>query len=123
MTGFFLATRRVLCALTLVAANAAMAQDVFIAQCKGRIVGYPVTGQISVEYLITFSTYRHYGSFRDTQGNTLEMEVNSNQNGGVGSVWLNGARHRETQVELQYDGNQVFIRELHGPGRGQLTCN
>jgi len=66
-------------------------------------------------------TNRIYGQFHDAQRNLMEFEVITNQPGGVGGMWFNNARHRETHITLVVLDNQTF--DIHGPaGTARYVC-
>ncbi|WP_298838707.1 hypothetical protein [uncultured Roseobacter sp.] len=110
-------------ALLLVSATHVAAQSVYQGYCRGSFDGVPLEGVFKVDYYPRSDTYNHHAVFRDQAGNRYDIEVISNQNGGVGGAWQNGARHREMKIEMRYSGNSLFIRELYGASGGQFTCN
>ena len=62
-----------------------------------------------------------YGQFHDPQRNLIEFEIITNQPGGVGGMWFNNARHRETHIKLVVLNNQTF--DIHGPaGSARYVC-
>ena len=67
--------------------------------------------------------YSDHGTFFDGGGTRFDFEVISNQNGGVGGAWVNGARHRESRIEMRYAGNQMRINNLDTGQSGAFICN
>lgn len=95
----------VLAGAMLLAAPSAFGQAVLAQQsCSGQYQG--AAGVIAVQGIVTFErwsherTFRHYGQFQDAMGQVHEFEVFSGGEGGTGSVWTNGARHRESRIQL-----------------------
>lgn len=115
--------KRVICAIFLmVVPQASAGQTVYSGSCAGAFDGVRMEGGLQVDYWPHSDTYQHHAVFFDANGNRYDVEVVSNQNGGVGGAWLNGARHREMQIEMRYHGKQLAIRELHGHRSGQFIC-
>ncbi len=108
-------------ALMLVAQGSA-AQTVYSGSCSGAFAGVRMEGGLKVEYWPRSDTYQHHAVFFDAYRNRYDVEVVSNQNGGVGGAWQNGMRHREMRIEMRYQGKRITIRELHGNRSGQFTC-
>lgn len=122
MTRISLAIRAVPILLLSFVAAPASAQTVYYGVCEGTFAGFPLTGHFKVDYWPRSGTYSHTGVFEDRQGNRYDLEVISNQNGGVGSVWRNRERHRESRIEMRYSGNQFVIADLDNGGSGQFFC-
>ncbi len=91
--------------------------------CNGQFGGTPLQGQLLVQYLAYSQTYGYYGTFYDAARTRYDFEVISNQNGGVGGAWINGARHRESHIEMRYSGNQMYIVDLDTGQNGSFLCN
>ena len=115
--------KRVIFALGLsLVAQVATGQTVYSGSCAGAFAGVRMEGGLKVEYWPLSDTYQHHAVFFDANGNRYDVEVVSNQNGGVGGAWQNGARHREMHIEMRYQGKRLAIRELNGPRSGAFTC-
>lgn len=89
----------------LVLPSAAFAQALLAQQsCTGQYQGaagvIPLQGNVTFERWSHERTFRHYGQFQDAMGQMHEFEVFSGGEGGTGSVWTNGARHRESRIQL-----------------------
>ena len=90
-------------------------------QCQTTWQGQVIRGIVQVERLPYSQTNRIYGQFHDPQRNLMEFEVVTNQPGGVGGMWFNNARHRETHITLVVLDNQTF--DIHGPaGTARYAC-
>jgi hypothetical protein len=90
-------------------------------ECQTTWQGRVIRGIVQVERLPYSQTNRIYGQFRDTQRNLMAFEVITNQPGGVGGMWFNNARHRETHITLVMLNNQTFA--IHGPaGTARYVC-
>lgn len=109
-----------LCAML---AGPVAAQNNALYHCNGKFAGLPLQGQLLVQYLTYSRTYGYYGTFFDGGGTRFDFEVISNQNGGVGGAWVNGARHRESRIEMRYAGNQMRINNLDTGQSGAFICN
>lgn len=81
-----------------------------------------MSGQLAVQYLTYSDTYSYNGTFFTADGTRYDFEVISNQNGGVGGGWVNGARHREARIEMRYFGRNFVIADLDNGGQGRFTC-
>lgn len=108
--------------LCLCFAVPALAQNSAQYRCSGQFTGVPLSGQLLVQYLAYSQTYGYYGTLFDTSGTRYDFEVISNQNGGVGGAWMNGARHRESRIEMRYSGNQMMIANLDTGQSGSFIC-
>lgn len=108
--------------LLLVSASSLSAQNSARYMCNGQFAGVPLQGQLLVEYLAYSQTYGYYGTLFDASGTRYDFEVISNQNGGVGGAWVNGARHRESRIEMRYVGNNMAIVDLDTGQNGQFFC-
>lgn len=113
----------IVAALLIAMAPQVSAQSVYQGYCTGSFDGVPLQGVFKVDYYPRSNTYNHHAVFRDQAGNRYDIEVISNQNGGVGGAWQNGARHREMKIEMRYSGKSLWIRELYGQSGGSFTCN
>ncbi|WP_299846234.1 hypothetical protein [uncultured Roseovarius sp.] len=91
--------------------------------CNGQFAGTPLQGQVLVQYLTYSQTYGYYGTLYDAGGTRYDFEVISNQNGGVGGAWVNGARHRGSKIEMRYQGNNMSIVNLDTGQQGTFVCN
>ena len=91
-------------------------------RCNGNFAGTPLQGQLLVQYLAYSQTYGYYGTFYDAGGTRYDFEVITNQQGGVGGAWVNGARHRENRIQMQYSGNNMYIRDLDTGQQGSFSC-
>ncbi len=100
---------------------AAAAQPVSQQSCRGDYLGVPLTGVLTIERWTHYDTHRIYGVFQDPTGNVYEIEVMTNQPGGVGSAWMNGMRHRETYIELALHDGGFVIRTEDGV-TSQFSC-
>ena len=83
-------------------------------QCETVYQGVPVQGHIQLEDWTAYhGTHRLYGLFHDPAGNQYEFEVFTNQSqGGVGGLWVNNMRHRETHVQVQmHQGGFTIVSE------------
>jgi hypothetical protein len=49
------------------------------------------------------------------------MEVFTNQPAGMGGLWFNHARHRETRILLQRSGSGYLVRSEDGAA-ARLAC-
>lgn len=79
-----------------------VAQNLLVQRrCQTNFQGQVWRGVMQIERLLYYDTNRIYGQFQDSLGNLAEFEVLTNQPGGVGGLWLNHARHRETRIQLQ----------------------
>jgi hypothetical protein len=97
------------------------AQVVTQRECQTNWQGQVIRGVVEIEWLPYSQTNRIYGQFRDPPGNLMEFEVITNQPGGVGGMWFNHARHRETHIELVILNNQSF--DIRGPaGTARYVC-
>lgn len=115
--------KRVIHALALIlVAQSSAGQTVYSGSCTGAFAGVRMEGGLKVDYWPRSDTYQHHAVFFDAYGNRYDVEVVSNQNGGVGGAWQNGARHREMHIEMRYFGKRIVIREIHGQRSGQFTC-
>ena len=115
--------RYVLSLLFLWCAGMSAAQNSAQYQCSGQFAGTPLQGQLLVQYLSYSQTYGYYGTLFDASGTRYDFEVISNQNGGVGGAWVNHMRHRASQIEMRYSGNQMSIVNLDTGQRGMFQCN
>jgi hypothetical protein len=109
-------------AVAVAARHPAVAQNV-IAQhrCTTQYQGMPINGVLSVERWSHHDTHRVYGQFQDARGTLYELEVFTNQPGGVGGMWVNHARHRETRIHLQMVSNG-FVVQMEDGGVVQFVC-
>jgi hypothetical protein len=91
------------------------------AECRGSYQGNPMGGTLTVERWSYHGTHRIFGAFRDGSGNLLNFEVDTNQPGGWGEVWVNHARHRGERVliELVNDG---FVAHPESGGSARFVC-
>ncbi len=97
------------------------AQVVSQRECQTNWQGQVIRGVVQIEWLPYSQTNRIYGQFRDPPGNLIGFEVITYQPGGVGGMWFNHARHRETHIELVILNNQSF--DIHGPaGTARYVC-
>lgn len=81
-------------------AQAVLAQQSCTGQYQGAAGVIPLQGTVTFERWSHERTFRHYGQFQDAMGQVHEFEVFSGGEGGTGSVWTNGARHRENRIQL-----------------------
>lgn len=109
-------------AALILIATTATAQNSARYTCNGQFAGTPLRGQLLVEYLAYSQTYGYYGTMFDAGGTRYDFEVISNQNGGVGGAWVNGARHRESRIEMRYSGHNMAIVNLDTGQRGNFVC-
>lgn len=108
----------------LIGCCAALAQPVLAsAECQTVYNGVLVKGRIQVEDWTAYhGTYRVYGLFFDPERNRYEFEVMTNQpEGGVGGLWVNGMRHRETHVQVQLYSTGFTIWSEDG-ARADYEC-
>lgn len=109
-------------ALTLCVADAASAQAIVARQrCYTMYQGVPYQGSMQIERWDHHGTHRVYGRFSDPAGTLVEMEVFTNQPAGMGGLWFNHARHRETRILLQQAGGGYLVQTEDG-GVAQLAC-
>ena len=102
-------------------ATEATAQLLSQRQCQTTWQGKLIRGIVQVERLPYSQTNRIYGRFHDERRNLMEFEVITNQPGGVGGMWFNNARHRETHITLVVLDNRTF--DIHGPaGTARYAC-
>lgn len=98
--------RSLLAVAALLALPAAAQAQAILAQqsCSGQYQGaagvIPLQGTVTFERWSHERTFRHYGQFQDSMGQIHEFEVFSGGEGGTGSVWSNGARHRESRMQM-----------------------
>lgn len=65
---------------------------------------------------------RLFGHMRDSHGRLVNFEVYLTRgNNGTGSVWINGARHRETHMRL-FVGRGGFVILPETGGRAIFRC-
>ena len=114
--------RLILSVILMFFASLAGAQNSARYMCNGQFAGTPLQGQLLVEYLAYSQTYGYYGTLFDAGGTRYDFEVISNQNGGVGGAWINGARHRESRIEMRYSGNNMAIVNLDTGQNGSFIC-
>ena len=108
--------------LVLCVSGSAVAQAVLARQrCQTMFQGTPIEGQIQIERWSYHDTHRIYGQFSNPAGTLIEMEVFTNQPGGVGGMWFNHARHRETRIYLQRVGGGFVVRTEDGAA-AQFAC-
>ena len=100
----------------------AYAQSVYNGACEGQFSGASMSGRLLVQYLTYSDTYSYNGTFYTSDGTRYDFEVISNQNGGVGGAWVNGARHREAHIEMRYSGRTFVIRDTDNGGSGRFVC-
>lgn len=109
-------------ALLLSPADPAGAQAIVARhRCSTTYQGVPYQGLVQVERWSYHDTHRIYGRFADPRGTLVELEVFTNQPGGVGGLWVNHARHRETRIHLQWTGRGYLLRTEDG-GAAVLAC-
>ncbi len=118
-------TMKLVCAASFIFAAAwapeGRAQLLSQRQCQTTWQGQVIRGVVQVERLPYSQTNRIYGQFHDAQRNLMEFEVITDQPGGVGGMWFNNARHRETHITLVVLDNQTF--DIHGPaGTARYAC-
>ena len=102
-------------ALALVVSTGAGAQAVIARQqCQTTFQGTPIWGVMQVERWSYHDTHRVYGQFTNSAGTLIEMEVFTNQPGGVGGMWFNHAKHRETRIQIQQVGGGFVVRTEDG---------
>ena len=83
--------------------------------CQGVYAGQPLQGVLQLERWVRSETFQYYGVFRDSLGNTYELQVvTADLAGGTGSVWVNSARHRETYMTMQVFQNGFVVRTEDG---------
>jgi hypothetical protein len=106
-------TGLVLCgAVPGLVADAHAQQIVSRQQCATNVNGSPVRGVVQIERWDYHDTHRFYGQFSDAYGTLIELEVFTNQPQGVGGMWYNHARHRETRIHVQQvQGGYVVTTE------------
>lgn len=109
--------------LSLVVAAQSVSAQTIIAQkhCATNFQGNPIRGMMQVERWDYYDTHRIYGQFQDGAGNLIELEVMTNQPGGVGGLWFNHARHRETHIDLRIVGDGFVLRTEDG-AVAQFVC-
>ena len=92
-------------------ASAAAGQEILaVRACTGVGEASGISGLLQLERWITSAPFRYYGRFQDAAGNLHELEVRTaDTGGGVGSVWTNGMRHRETHVHLAVAADTAFV--------------
>jgi len=74
-----------------------------------------LSGVITLERWVSVGSYRYYGRFLDPAENVYEFEVFTGRlDGGVGGLWLNGMRHRETFINLAVDQEGFMLRGEDG---------
>jgi hypothetical protein len=105
------------CAVDGAAAQAIVARQ----RCQTTFQGVPYQGLMQIERWSHHGTHRVYGRFHDPAGTLVEMEVFTNQPAGVGGLWVNYARHRETRIHLQRAGNGYLVRTEDGAAT-RLAC-
>jgi hypothetical protein len=117
-------------ALTMLAALAlfagcvddAVAQRVIARQqCQTVYQGQLVRGILQIEQWDYHGTHRIYGQFRTASSDLVELEVFTNQPGGVGGMWFNHARHREIHVRVQLFNNGFTVSDESG-NFARYTC-
>jgi hypothetical protein len=91
-------------------------------QCYTNFQGQVWRGFLRIERLLYDDTHRIYGHFQDSYGNLAEFEVLTNQPGGVGGLWLNHARHRETRIQLQLLNDGGFVVTAEGGIAARYFC-
>jgi hypothetical protein len=91
-------------------------------QCYTNFQGQVWRGFLRIERLLYDDTHRIYGHFQDSYGNLAEFEVLTNQPGGVGGLWLNHARHRETRIQLQLLNDGGFVVTAEGGVAARYFC-
>jgi hypothetical protein len=114
----------VLCGIALAGllVREVVAQNILIKrQCYTNFQGQVWRGVMQIERLLYYDTHRISGQFRDAYGNLAEFEVLTNQPGGVGGLWLNHARHRETRIQLQLL-NDGFVVTAEGGVAARYFC-
>jgi hypothetical protein len=114
----------VLCGIVLAGflAQEVVARNILVQrQCYTNFQGQDWRGVMQIERLLYYDTHRIYGQFRDSYGNLAEFEVLTNQPGGVGGLWLNHARHRETRIQLQLL-NDGFVVTAEGGAAARYFC-
>jgi hypothetical protein len=114
----------VLCGIVLAGflAQEVVAQNILMQrQCYTNFQGQVWRGVMQIERLLYYDTNRIYGQFQDSYGNQAEFEVLTNQPGGVGGLWLNHARHRETRIQLQLL-NDGFVVTAEGGAAARYFC-
>jgi hypothetical protein len=103
-------------------AQEAVAQNLLMRrQCHTDFQGQVWRGVMQIERLLYYDTNRIYGQFRDSYGNLAECEVLTSQPGGVGGLWLNHAKHRETRIHLQLL-NDGFVVTAEGGAAARYFC-
>jgi hypothetical protein len=85
-------------------------------ECETVYQGMLIRGALQLEDWTAYhGTYRLYGRFHDPLGNQYEFEVFTNQpQGGVGGLWVNGMRHRETHIQVIIQQGGFVIRSEDG---------
>jgi hypothetical protein len=100
----------------------ALAQRVIARQqCQTVYQGQLVQGILQIEQWTYHDTHRIYGQFRTASGDLVELEVFTNQPGGVGGMWFNNARHREIHVRVQLLNNGFTVLDESG-NFAQYAC-
>lgn len=102
-------------------AQAVLAQQSCSGLYQGAAGAIPLQGTVTIERWSHERTFRHYGQFQDGMGQVHEFEVFSGGEGGTGSVWTNGARHRESRIQLNVVQGGFVIQIEDGPVV-QLQC-
>jgi hypothetical protein len=101
--------------------QAVLAQQSCAGQYQGAAGVMPLQGTVTLERWSHERTFRHYGQFQDAMGQVHEFEVFSGGEGGVGSVWTNGARHRESRIQLSVVQGGYVI-QIEDGSVAQLQC-
>lgn len=84
-------------------------------QCQTVVNGAAINGTYQLEdWRAYHNTLRHYGYFRSANGAVWEFEVFAGQGGGVGGLWMNGMRHRETHIQLSVGGGGFVLHTEDG---------
>ena len=90
-----------LCLALSVLSTTAAAEVLQQRQCRGAYQGSVIQGILQIERWNYYDTHRIYGQFTDSRSNLIELEVMTNQPGGVGGMWFNHAKHRAIHIELR----------------------
>ena len=102
-------------------AQAVLAQQSCTGQYQGAAGKIPLQGTVTLERWSHEGAFRHYGQLQDGMGQVHEFEVFSGGEGGVGSVWTNGARHRESRIQLSVVQGGYVI-QIEDGSVAQLQC-
>ncbi|MDJ0706706.1 MAG: hypothetical protein QNJ46_25835 [Leptolyngbyaceae cyanobacterium MO_188.B28] len=90
-------------------------------QCRTNFQGSLIEGVLLVERWSYHDTHRVYGRFHDSASNLIELEVFTNQPGGVGELWFNNARHRAARIDLRPTSNGFVVYAEDG-NVAQFQC-